>query len=276
MAVQGNTTADLSEVVLERLDAGIARVWLDRPGRRNALTSETMRRLHEVLAEIGGDRALRAVIVTGRGRAFCAGLDLDVEGGRSVGVSRSPGEWMALQEHFARAVQRLRQMDKVVIAAVNGAAVGVGMALALGADLRVASESATFHVGAVRIGLTAGECGISYHLPRCIGATRAFEIMLSGRAVDAREALAVGLVTETVSDSQLQARALALAADVLRHSPYAVSHTKQVMWANLNAPSLDAAIALENHAQALALMTKDFNEAVTAFLEKRPAVFNNQ
>ncbi|WP_295374394.1 enoyl-CoA hydratase-related protein [uncultured Pseudacidovorax sp.] len=276
MAAQGNTTANWSEIVLERLDAGIARVWLDRPDRRNALTSETMHRLHEVLAEIGGDRTLRAVIFTGRGRAFCAGLDLAVEGGRSVGVDRSPGEWMALQELFAGAVRRLRQMDKVVIAAVNGAAVGAGMALALGADLRIAAESATFHVGAVRIGLTAGECGISYHLPRCIGATRAFEIMLSGRAVDAGEALAVGLVTETVADAQLQARALALAADVLRHSAYAVSHTKQVMWANLDAPSLDAAIALENHAQVLALMTKDFNEAVTAFLEKRPAVFHNQ
>lgn len=263
-----------SEIALELVDSSIVLVRINRPGRRNALSSETMSRLHEALAEVADDRALRAVILSGSGRAFCAGLDLTGHGEDGVCKDRSPSDWMTLQEHFAGAVRRLRHMDKVVIAAVNGPAVGAGMALALGADLRIAAESASFHVGAVGIGLTAGECGISYHLPRCIGSTRAFEIMLSGRAVDSREAREIGLVTDTVADAELEARSVEFAANVLRHSPYSTRHTKQVMWANLDAPSLDAAIALENHAQVLALMTTDFREAVSAFIEKRPAVFN--
>ena len=174
-------------------------------------------------------------------------------------------------------MRRLRSLDKVVIAAVNGVAVGVGFALTLGADIRIASRSASFHVGAVRIGLTAGECGISYHLPRLIGASRAFEVMLTGRPVQADEAERIGLVSRLVDDNaDLLAQALDLAGQVLRNSPYATRHTKQLMWANLDAASLDAAIELENRAQVLALMTDDFHEASRAFIEKRPPVFTGR
>ncbi|HVR50778.1 MAG TPA: enoyl-CoA hydratase-related protein, partial [Pseudorhodoferax sp.] len=135
---------------------------------------------------------------------------------------------------------------------------------------------AAFHVGAVRIGLTAGECGISYHLPRLIGAARAFELMLTGRPLPADEAERVGLVASVVPAEELLPRALALAEQVLRNSPYATRHTKQLMWANLEAPSLQAAIELENRAQVLALMTEDFREAVAAFGEKRPPRFTGR
>jgi len=185
-------------------------------------------------------------------------------------------ELMAGQELFASMVRRLRSPDKVVIAAVNGAAVGAGFALTLGADIRIAARSASFHVGAVRIGLTAGECGISYHLPRLLGASRAFELMLTGRPVLAAEAERIGLVAGLVDDNELLPRAFRIADDVLRNSPYATRHTKQLMWTNLEAPSLDAALEVENRAQVLALKTEDFREAATAFAAKRAPVFTGR
>jgi enoyl-CoA hydratase len=185
-------------------------------------------------------------------------------------------DYITGQELFAGMVRRLRALDKVVIAAVNGAAVGAGFALTLGADIRVAARSASFHIGAVRIGLTAGECGISYHLPRLVGASRAFELMLTGRPLPADEAERIGLVSALVDDAELMPKALEIAGSVLRNSPYSTRHTKQLMWANLDAPSLDAALEIENRAQVLALMTADFKEASAAFAAKRAPVFTGR
>ena len=136
--------------------------------------------------------------------------------------------------------------------------------------------SASFHIGAVRIGLTSGECGISYHLPRLIGASRAFELMLTGRPLSAEEADKVGLVSCVVDDEHLLSRALEMAAEVLRNCPYSIKHTKRLMWANLEAGSLDAALELENHVQVPGLLTEDFGEASDAFAEKRPPRFTGR
>ncbi len=257
------------DIVLDRGADGIATLTLNRPQRLNALTREMVQRLHEALETVARDSQVRVLVLTGAGRGFCAGLDLSTP----VGGARSVPSYYEGQELFAGMVRRLRALNKVVIAAVNGVAAGAGFALTLGADIRVASRSAAFHIGAVRIGLTAGECGISYHLPRLIGASRAFEVMLTGRPVPAEEAERIGLVSALTDDAALMPKALDLARQVLRNSPYATHHTKQVMWANLEAPSLDAAIELENRAQVLALLTEDFREATTAFVEKRPPVF---
>ncbi|WP_051953874.1 enoyl-CoA hydratase-related protein [Xenophilus azovorans] len=266
-------------VIVEHPAAGVALVRLNRPGRHNALSADAMQALRQALEGLSRDAALRVLVLTGAAPGFCAGLDLAATLG-NAGAAGSPApsaaEWMALQELFSGAVRQLRGSDKAVIAAVNGAAVGAGFALALAADVRIASRSASFHVGAVRMGLTAGECGISYHLPRCIGASRAFDLMLTGRPVMAEEAGRIGLVSDVVDDARLLDKALEMAASIMQASPYASRHTKQVMWANLDAPSLDAALALENHAQVLGLMTADFREAATAFIEKRAPIFHNR
>src|SRR3546814_30004 len=134
------------------------------------------------------------------------------------------------QELFGGTIRSLRRLPQPVIAAVQGAAVGAGFGIALAADIRIAAPSTNFLVGAVKIGLSAGECGISYHLPRLIGAGRAFEIMLSGRAVAAEEAVAIGLVARVVDDAQLLDAALETARAIAANSPYSIKHTKQLMW----------------------------------------------
>ncbi|WP_372658341.1 enoyl-CoA hydratase/isomerase family protein, partial [Hydrogenophaga sp.] len=240
----------------------------------NAMRLTDLRLFHEILDSVLGDPSVRVIVLCGAGKGFCAGLDLksvlDAEGRLAMDVDAA---W-DLQRCFSGLIRRLRATEATVIAEVQGVAVGAGMALALAADLRFAAPGASFHVGAVRIGLTAGECGISYHLPRLIGAARAFELMLTGRPMPAQEALSAGLVVDVVEPGALHARALESAEQILRNSPYATAHTKPLMWSNLDAGSLDAAIELENHTQVLGLMTPDFREAALAFVEKRPPVFS--
>jgi enoyl-CoA hydratase len=160
------------DVRLSRVDKAVAVLTLHRPERLNALSQPAVRRLCALLDAVAIDSTVRVVVLTGAGRGFCAGWDLNspLTNGRGEPLEGPPTvvDYIAGQELFAGMVRRLRALDKVVIAAVNGAAVGAGFALTLGADIRVAARSASFHVGAVRIGLTAGECGISYHLPRLV------------------------------------------------------------------------------------------------------------
>ncbi len=262
-------------VRLERMADGIAIVTLARAAARNALTLDMVRQLRARLAEVEADPACRVVVLAGEGSAFCAGLDL-----RQVilgdNAPQGPVEAMALQELFAGLMLQVSKLRQPVIAAVQGAAVGAGLGLVLASDIRIADGSATFLIGAVKIGLSAGECGISYHLPRLVGAGRAFEIMLTGRPILADEAERIGLVSRTVEAADLREAALSIARMIAANSPYAVKHTKQVMRTNLDASSLDAAIELENHVQTLALGTDDFAEACQAFVEKRPPVFRGR
>jgi enoyl-CoA hydratase len=256
------------DLVLDRLRPGVALLQLNRPERLNALTEEQVGRLHELLSELQQENETRVLIVTGVGRGFCAGLDLRAEVGRTNG----PVEQTRQQEKFASVVSRLRELPQIVIAAVNGPAVGAGLGLALGADLRVAATSASFHVGAIRIGLSAGECGISYLLPRYIGAARAFERMLTGQPIDADEARAWGLVSRLVDPEQLLDESVALAEAVLANSPFAVEMTKRVMWRNLDT-SFETAFDNENRLQVICALTSDCDEAMKAFTEKRAPAF---
>jgi len=256
-------------------EGSIAVITLARAAARNALTLDMVRQLRAVLADVAADPAIRVVVLAGEGKAFCAGLDLkQVILGEEA--PKGPVANIALQELFAGLMLQIHRMRQPVIAAVQGAAVGAGFGVALAADIRIASASARFVIGAVRIGLSAGECGISYHLPRLIGAGRAFEIMLTGRPVSAGEALATGLATQVVEDAALLDEALATARTIAANAPFSSKHTKQVMWANLEAPSLASAIELENHVQVVALLSDDFAEACRAFIEKRPPVFQGE
>jgi enoyl-CoA hydratase len=259
------------DVLVERKDGGITTVTLARPEARNALTLDMAGRLRAALERAGDDPACRVIVLAAQGAAFCAGLDIKVHPAMDGVVA-----WMRLQEVFGGLIETVRGLRQPVVAAVPGAAVGAGFGLALAADVRFCAPTTRFLVGAVRIGLSAAECGISYHLPRLIGIGRAFEIMLTGRSVSGEEALATGLVSDVVDADALLDRALDCARMIAENSPYSVKHTKQAMWANLHASSLSAALELENHVQVVALMTDDFREGAAAFAEKRPPRFTGR
>ena len=253
------------------IGGGIGVITLDRPEAANAMTVPMVDALRAELARIEADRSIRVVVLAAHGKVFCAGLDLKEIRGEDA--PRDPIAFMDLQERFAGLMQAVAQARFPVIAAIGGAAVGAGMGLALAADIRLVAPTVRFLVGAVKIGLSAGECGISYHLPRLIGAGRAFEIMLSGRPVNADEAVAIGLASAATGEGSVIDQAIAMAHVIAANSDYAIKHTKQVMRANVDAPSLAGALELENHVQCLALLTEDFREACAAFEEKRPPKF---
>jgi enoyl-CoA hydratase len=260
------------DLLVDRPATGVTRLTLNRPETLNALTMDLVGRLNSTLDAIAQDGACRVVILQGEGRGFCSGQDMAVA---DESNAADPGvvEKLRWQHAFAGMVQRLRRLPQPVIAAVNGAAAGAGMGLALAADVRIVSTTAKFHVAAVRIGLTAGECGISYHLPRIIGAGRAFSVLLSGRPIGAAEAEQIGLAARVVAPDDLADAALEDARALLANSPFSIAQTKRLMWANLEAGSLDQALELENAAQILATGTRDYAEATRAFVEKRPPQF---
>ena len=265
-----NTTPDA--ILFEDRDDGIAILRLNSPATLNALTRESVALLNERLDAIAQTTSVRAVVLTGVGRGFCAGQDVGVAKTRGDGSGNGVAERMLWQERYSGMVQRLIGLPQAVIAAVNGPAAGVGMALALGADIRVVSRSAKFVIGSIRLGLLGGESGISYLLPQLIGASRAFEIMLTGRTIPAQEADLIGLAADIVDDDQCEARALEIASQIVANSPFGVAYTKRLMWDNLDA-SRQTALNAENANQILASMTSDYKEALAAFVEKRPASF---
>jgi enoyl-CoA hydratase/carnithine racemase len=267
----------MADVLREEIRPGVALVTLDRPDRLNALSWDLVDELHATLDEIGRDNSLRAVVLTGAGRGFCAGLDLSERSGSSLseGLSGVAGG-MRSQEHIADLMLHLRRIPQPVIAAVNGVAVGGGLALALYSDIRVCAASARFGVQFIRVGLSGCDVGVSYALPRIVGASHAFELSLTGRIIDAEEAARIGLVSRVVDDGQLLDAALDIAGQITRNSPFGVVMTKEVLWANLSASSAEHAIALENRTQILASQSGDFVEAITAFAEKRDPDFTKK
>jgi len=252
-------------------------ITMDRPERMNSMAFDLMVPLHEAIARVAEDNDSHCVVLTGIGGGFCSGADTrdlepppNVEG---LTLTRIATRSMTL---LADLVPALRRMPQPVIAAINGAAIGGGMCLALGADIRIAGESAYFRAAGINNGLTATELGLSFLLPRAVGTSRAFEIMLSGRDVPAREAAEMGLVSRTVPDDDLLAEALDLADRINGWSTQGVSLTKRMMWAGLESGSLANAIELESHTQLyVRLTTKNFEEAARARREGRPPRFED-
>jgi len=268
----------VTTVRTEQVRPGITLVTLDRPERLNAMSRELVADLHSALDEIAADRDCRVVVLTGAGRGFCSGLDLK-ETGERAGAEQADGgppAGMRMQQHIATLIPQLRRLPQPVIAAVNGPATGGGLALALACDVRIAAESACFNVAFIRVGLSGCDIGVSYLLPRLIGAARAFELLLTGRMIDAAEADRIGLVLKVVPDGDVLDAALETAELIRANSPFGVWMTKEVMWSNLEAGSLQAAIDLENRTQLLASHTGDLVEAMTAFMEKRPPNFSGR
>jgi enoyl-CoA hydratase len=230
------------------------------------MSYELVADLHDALEEVHGDRSVRVVVLTGAGRGFCAGLDLKeiptVPG--TEGQNRA-SSGMAIQQHIATLVPRLRRLRQPVIAAVNGPAAGGGFALALASDIRLAAESARFNAAFIRVGLSACDIGVSWLLPRLIGASAAFELLLTGRLIDAQEALRVGIVSRVVPDGGVLEAALGVAGEIIDNTELGVWMTKEVMWSQLEVGSLQAGIDLENRTQLLCSTAGDLDQRVRAF-----------
>ena len=252
-------------------------IVVDRPERMNSMAFEQAVPLRDAFREVAEDNDTWCVILTGTGRGFCSGADTqhtepppNIEG---LTLTRIATRSMSI---LADLVPSMRRMPQPVIAAINGAAIGGGMCLTLGADIRLAGESAYFRAAGINNGLTATELGLSFLLPRAIGSSRAFEIMLSGRDVDAREAEEIGLVSRTVPDERLLDEALDLADQINGWSTQGVQLTKRMMWSGMETGSLDAAIELESHTQLyVRLTTQNFEEATKARKEGRAPDFKD-
>jgi enoyl-CoA hydratase len=261
-------------VLVERAAPAVVQITLNRPRRRNAMNHALLDGVFRALDDLREDHSCRVIVLTGAGPAFCAGLDLaeGVQLPDAGDLGRAAGG-MRVQQYIAQLIPRLRAQPQPVIAAVNGAASGGGLALALGADIRIAAASARFNVAFIKMGLSACDIGTSWMLPRLVGASRAYELMLTGRFADAAEAERIGLVTQVVPDDGLLPAALAEAELILANGPFGVRMTKEVMWSQLEVGSLQAGIDLENRTQILSSFAGDMEEAMAAFLEKRPPRF---
>ncbi|MGD9958286.1 enoyl-CoA hydratase/isomerase family protein [Nocardioides sp.] len=261
----------MSSVLVEKTTPQVTTVRLNRPDALNALNHPMVRELVEALEDIEADPGCRVVILTGAGRGFCAGLDLrgygDDDRVDARGLMLSTFE---RQQEIAGLAQRIHSLRQPVIAAVNGPAAGGGLALVCASDIRIASTTSVYAVSFIRAGYSACDIGISWLLPRLVGAGRAHELMLTGRRFTHHEALAYGLLADVVEPEILLQTAMAKADEILRNAPASVELTKVGMWAALESPSFAATVEFENRQQMVAAMTEDAVEATQAFLEKRP------
>ena len=260
----------VAPVLTARPTPQCAVVTLNNPERLNALSMDLVSALHETLDGLATDADCRVVVLSGAGRGFCSGLDLSERPVAPTAKYRTgPASGLRTQEFIASLVPKIIRLPQPVIAAVNGPAVGGGMALAAACDLRIASASALFGVQFIRLGVSGCDVGISYTLPRLVGAARAAELIYTARHFGPEEAERIGFVSEVVDDSELLARAMQTAEILVSHSPFALEMTKQVFRANQDAANVDSAIALENRTQILAGASGEFAEAAAARAEKR-------
>ncbi|MGH1369589.1 MAG: enoyl-CoA hydratase/isomerase family protein [Maritimibacter sp.] len=237
-------------VLLEGLESDVATLTLNRPDKMNALTDEMVQAFFAALDQLSQSTA-RVLIVTGAGRGFCAGFDLSLADGVAGDTRPETEAWMGRQERYAAIVTRLREVPQPTIAAVNGAAAGAGLGLALGCDMRIGSTAARFSSAFIRVGMSSCDIGVSYLLPRAIGTTHAAEMMFTGRMVEAEEAARIGLISRAVPADSLLDDAQTLASQIAANGSLNTWLTKRGLWANLEAGSLAAAIELENRTQIL-------------------------
>ncbi|WP_420640371.1 enoyl-CoA hydratase/isomerase family protein [Candidatus Poriferisocius sp.] len=262
---------------VEHPEPGVALITLSRPERLNAISAELIADLHGALEEVERDRAQRVVVLTGAGRGFCSGADLkaSADGELTEGAGQSRlGAIYDMQLDLANLMLKIYELRVPVIAAVNGVAVGGGLAIALHCDVRVAASSARFGSVFIKVGLSSLDVGNSYLLPRLVGVGRARELMLTGRIFDAEEAERIGLVLRVVPDDQVVPAALEVARQIAANSEYGVWMTKLGANAALDAPSLRHAMELENRTQVLGTFTGNMTEASAAFRDRREPRWN--
>jgi enoyl-CoA hydratase len=264
-------------VLVEHPRPHVALITLNRPERMNSMAFDVMVPLKEVLDEVAYDNSVRVVVLTGAGKGFSSGADHKSAGSvPHVQDLTRPTYALRSMAILDDVILALRKLHQPVIAAVNGAAIGGGLCLALAADIRVAAHGAYFRAAGINNGLTASELGLSYLLPRAIGSSRAFEIMLTGRDIDAQEAERIGLVSRQVPDDQLLETCYDMAERIAAFSRPGVELTKRTLWSGLDAASLEGHMQAEGLGQLFVrLLTGNFEEAVAARAEKRPPVFTD-
>lgn len=260
-----------------RRDGPVDHVVLNRPDRLNALDDLMVEELLGYFGSLYFERSVRIVVLRGAGKAFCAGLDLKADTGFAAdpGIG-GPANGLLRQRRISEIVIRMRRAPQPIIALVNGPACGGGFALALAADIRIAGRSARMNAAFVKIGLSGCDVGVSYLLPRLVGASVASELLLTGRFIHADRALQVGLVSEVVEDDALEETAQSFVADMLATSPLGLRLTKECLAISIDAPSLESAVAMEDRNQILCTQTQDVREALAAFREKRAPVWNDR
>jgi enoyl-CoA hydratase len=253
----------------------IAIIEMRDPARYNALTNPMVAQLREAFETLRRDRTVRAIVLTGAGKGFCAGANMaGNDEPPPEARERGPvGFIQVLQENLAALILAVHEQPQPVIAAIHGGAVGGGFALALASDLRVASNDAYFASHFIRVGLSSCDVGTSYLLPRIVGPTLAAEFMLTGRRIPATEAHGIGLLNRLVAPEAVLASAIELASMITANSEYGVYMTKRGMWANLDSSSIRHAMELENRTQVLGCFTGNMTEAGKAFVEKRAPVW---
>ena len=247
-------------------------VTLNRPEALNALSREMMLELQHYFGKLYTDYTVRVVVLTGAGRGFCSGLDLKED------RSDEPGGvvgGMQTQRRVSEIMLRMRRAPQPIISLINGPASGGGFGLALASDIRIATPSVRMNAAFIRIGLSACDVGVSYFLPRLVVSSLARELLLTGNFIEADRALRSGLVSSVVEADQLMDKGLQMAKDILRNSPIGVRLTKDCLNMSIDAPSLDAVIAMEDRQQILISATGDMREGVSAFLEKREAHYQD-
>lgn len=262
--------------ILYSLDGATAVITLNRPERMNALTKVLEAELRDAIEQAGRDREVRAIVLTGAGRAFCAGMDMDeLEVLPPDDIQAQ--QWMRPYDMNRRADYQTRYSyfpaaPKPIICAINGAAAGLGMVMALYSDFRIASEQVVFATAFAKRGLIA-EHGIAWMLPRIVGHAHAIDLLLTSRKIGSAEALAMGLVQKVVTGDELLPQAMALARTLSSEvSPRSVRVMKRQLW---EAPfqSLGEAVALANAEMFTSLQSEDFKEGVAHFQQRRPARF---
>jgi enoyl-CoA hydratase/carnithine racemase len=262
-----------------RLEGQVAWLTMNRPDAMNAMNPKLVDELRGFFSDLPHRRDIRVVVLRGAGSAFCAGLDLK-EAALAPGDDREnptsgPASGLRIQRHISEIPMMMRRAPQPIIACVHGPACGGGFALALASDVRIAGESARMNAAFIKIGLSACDIGVSYFLPRLVGASLAAELMLTGRFIRADRALATGLVSTVVPDEQLESEARKLAEEMLATSPLGLRLTKECLNQSLDAGSLEQVIAMEDRNQILCAQTQDMREGVKAFLGKRPPKYTD-
>ena len=264
--------AQAGPVLLESEHDGIATLVMNRPDRLNALNTELVTALDDALGRIAKDGSVRVVVLTGAGRAFCAGGDLAL-----IGQGRETGAIGGLQQLLAsgtHAVLTMRTMPQPVIAAVHGAAAGAGMNLALAADIRVATEEAAFGQNFAKVGLFP-DFGGTYFLPQIVGPAKAAELFYTGDMIDAKTALRLGIVNQVVPAAQLEKEVKALAIKIAQGPPLPIRAVKKSLFGS-EQEKLTLALGQEVEEQARCYLSDDCKEGIQAFFEKRPPKFRGK
>jgi 2-(1,2-epoxy-1,2-dihydrophenyl)acetyl-CoA isomerase len=256
-------------VLVEVAGDGVATVTLNRPDALNALTVQMKRELLAVFRRLERDPSVGAVILTGAGRAFCAGQDL-----RERQEPDADPLGVELRERYNPIIRAMRTLPQPIVGAINGVAAGAGASLAFACDLRIAADGASFALAFARVGLVP-DSGATWFLPRLVGAARAAEIALLGDPVSAADALRIGIVSRVVAADALAAEVHAIAARLAAAAPRAVALTKRALDTTWDR-TLDEALDYEAQLQDLAGRTADHREGMAAFLEKRPPRFTGE